>query len=640
MSSIGAEVKQHWQTAAPGIMALVAQNSQDNDDDEITLFNHSERSAFKKFRPLLSSTIIRANYHPLNVDYNENPVICSESQQPSLDPPENYLTSEKTHFCPILSNGHMFTIENKWDEIQWERSSDGGLMYKNRRYKIWNNSKKLPNIENDIDIVEMENDSSELVLKYILRENDKGCQANESDFIKTKLSSSAAVISKNRSFLEINEDYCKQKIYDEYFKGINSDTSAESRNKWRYVNTNGDDSNDYSFFTVNRVKNNNNNNNNLTSQTFQDILLSSNSSSSSICTITSSSTYDVSESWRNARNENNIINSNNNLADSEYKQTCMHRLWEQCVVCAQMNEDPYADKSLPANRLMKDELQLDGDEIMNVIQNLYITSDYCEDDEEKEDCEEFDMNHVYMNMILDDSMDGTCTIEEDENKFYESNVDVRNTKNQKNHHHHHQKDVFNLENFDEITLTQWQWNKKSEKDKSDHENYLKLLNWIKTSLVKNNFNSNINNIDNNNTTADTNNNDCQNLNEVIHRPKNRKRRHSTCQNLLENKRYHSHEEGFTYHLNLDNSITPSFLEDNSTNLFFDAAKMLKINIEKILLIHADPCFADGSFTNDLLVKDSTTNYKDQIGGANYYRNILQQQHALIKQLDLSRPLTR
>lgn len=637
LSSIGAEMKQHWQTTSNNNNNSNNDNddAQDNNDVEVTLFNHhSEKSAFKKFRPIeLSSTIIRANYHPSNVDSSERTAVISSSEE--SEPSENYLTSEKTHFEPIIRDGHTFEIDNNWDEIEWERSSSGGIMYKNKRYKVWNN-KRLPNYENDIDLIEIEKDSSEFIIKYIVCENDKECQANESDFIKT--TATAATTGKNHSFVEINEDYCKRKIYDEYFKGVSDSTSAESRNKWRFVN-NSDDSNDYSFFTVNRVKNNqatsNNSNNNLSSQTFQDILLSSNSSSSSICTITSS--YDASESWRNVKVDGN------NMIDSEYnKQTqCMHRLWEQCLSCAQMNEDPYADKSLPANRLMKDELKLDGDEIMNVIQNLYITSDYCDDDEEKEDdCEEFDMNHVYMNMIMDDSMDGTCTLEEDENKFYEPNIDAKNQKNltssaivTNGHHHHHQNNVFNLENFDEITLTHWQWNKNPEKDKN-HEKYMKLLNWIRESLLTNNFNiNNYNSI----STADTNNNDCQNLNEV-HRPKNRKRRHSTCQNLLENKRYHTHEDGFTYHLNLDNSTPPSFLEDPANHFFIDAAKMLKVNIEKILLIHADPSF-NVNDSSGVLMKDSQ-HYKDQIDGANYYRNILQQQHALIKQLDLSRPLTR
>jgi hypothetical protein len=84
-------------------------------------------------------------------------------------------------------------------------------------------------------------------------------------------------------------------------------------------------------------------------------------------------------------------------------------------------------------------------------------------------------------------------------------------------------------------------------------------------------------------------------------------------------------------LNIDenpssSSLTPSLHDDQ---LFCDAAKMLKVHIEKILLFAAEPqCIT------------AMEAYKEQINDANYYRNILQQQHALIKHLDLSRPLTR
>ncbi|KAG5682718.1 hypothetical protein PVAND_012052 [Polypedilum vanderplanki] len=611
LSSIGAEIK-HWQNCNNNSCS----NSNKSNDTDVTLFNHSKRSAFKKFRPLLSSTIIRANYHPLNKSHSERTVIVDSMES------ENYLTSEKTHFPPIIRDGHTFVIDNNWDEIKYERSPSGeNLMYKNRRYKLWNNGKVLSD-GNDIDLMGIESDASEFTIKFMLSENDKEVQTNESDFIKP----TPPPLS-GKSFLEINEEYCKRKIYDEYFKS-SSEAFIGNKNKWRYIN-NAEDSNDYSFFSVNRVKENSNTLNPPTA--FHNILLSSNSSSSSICTITSSydaSTIDQFESWRN----NVKFNDNSERVETDYKQICMHRLWEQCVTCSKNNEDMHLEKPLPASRLMKDELQLDGDEIMNVIQNLYITSDYCEDDEEKDDnCDDFDdMNHVYMNMILDDSMDGTCTLE-DENKFYEPTVDVKNQKNfVESHHHHHQKaDLLNLENFDDITLTkmQWQLDKKQEMNK-DYEKYLKLLNWIKASLAANNSsNASEQTLAYN---ADKNNNNCQSLCEV-HRPKNRKRRHSTCQNFLENKRT-SIEDGFTYRLNLDNSLSPLStpappLSEDYSNLFFDAANMLKVNIEKILLISNPSCI-------------EIEQNKDSIEGANYYRNILQQQHALIKQLDLSRPLTR
>jgi hypothetical protein len=573
MKSIGAEMK-NWQ------------NENDDDEDDVSLFNHSDVSAFKRFRSFIPSTIIRASYHPMNTNVERKNVDVSAENE------ENLLTSEKTHFSPIMLDGHTFTIDNKWDAIKYERSVNGGLMHNNKLYQKWNNPNDFGDGKLDLDA--MEDEAKEFTIKFLVKdENEKACQTDMTDFLRAS----------NRSLLEINEEYCKRKIYDEYFKGVGEANNNNNNNKWRY-HLNADDSNDYSFFSVNRVKNSNNNN--LAPKTLQDILISSNSSSSSICTITSSS-YEASpavdpfESWRSMKVDG--------MMDADYKRACMHSLWEQCTTCTRNDYNAHEEKSIPANHLLKQELRMEGDEIMNVIQNLYITGDYCDDEEEKddEDCE--DMNHFYMDM-LDDSMDGTG-LPEDESKFYES-VDGQKTMDEKgkknlspNLLEQHQ-----LENFDEITMAklQWQWDKTRETEK-DQEKYLKLLKWIQTSLLKEEHAA----------AAADNNNNCQ-LSSEDRRPKNnnRKRRHSTCQQFMEKKTHRSVEHDFTYHLNLSQS--PNALIEENANLFVDAAKMLKVNIEKILLI-----------------ADDTS--KDE-NGANYYRNILQQQHALIKQMDLARPLTR
>jgi hypothetical protein len=577
MKSIGAEIK-NWQ-----------KSYEKDDENDISLFNHSNISAFKRFRPLIASTIIRASYHPNNVPQVDRPI----AELP--DDVDNLLTSERTHFSPIIRDGHTFVIDNNWDDIKWERSPSGGLMLNNKRYMEWNSSHSSSDenlLGNKIDLEAMEKDASEFSIKFIVKnENDKSCQTEFSDFIKAS----------NRGLLEINEEYCKRKLYDEYFKG-----HGETNNKWRYVN-NSDDSNDYSLFSVNRVKSDG------TTKALQDVLVSSNSSSSSICTITSSfdvSAIDPYESWRGIKTDNVGI------LDKDFKHVCMHSLWEQCSSCARNVNDPNGVKSIPANNLLKDELRMDGDEIMSVIQNLYITGDYCEDEEkDDDDCE--DMNHFYMDM-LDDSMEGSGS--EEENKFYETTKDMKEgDKNDKkstpNFFEQQQRDeFFHLENFNDITMAkmEWQWHKKHETEK-EQEKYLKLLKWIQASFLKEEL-------------SDSNNN-CQKP-TADPRCTNRKRRHSTCQNFMENKttsRLQDHE--LTYHLNLSQSPgAGAFIEENS-NIFVDAAKMLKVNIEKILLL---PDQKNGS---------EIEHYKDE-SGANYYRNILQQQHALIKQMDLARPLTR
>lgn len=554
-----------------------------DDECDVSLFNHSDVSAFKRFRPLIVPSAIRANYHPMNMQQMERTLI-----DPSEDS-ENLLTSEKTHFSPIIRDGHTFVIDDHLDEVKWERSPSGLMVHENQRYMQWKNSHLMHDYnlhrQNKIDLNAMENEASDFTIKFVVKdENEKGCQTDINDFIR----------SSNRTLMEINEEYCKRKIYDEYFKGI-----SESNNKWRYhVNT--EDSNDYSFFSVNRVKESVPAG---SAKTLQDILISSNSSSSSICTITSSS-YETSavdpfESWRSIKVDNG------GMLDSNYKHACMHSLWEQCITCTRNDYDSYEEKSIPANRLLKDELRMDGDEIMSVIQNLYITGDYCDDEEKDEDdCE--DMNHFYMDM-LDDSMDA------EESKFYEAEENAVAEKGKKIFtpdmfdQQQQRGELLHLENFDEITMAkmQWQWDKNRETEK-DQEKYHKLLKWIQASLSKEDH-------------ADNNNN--SQLSNEDHRPKNRKRRHSTCQNFMEKKTTRSQDLDFDY-LNLSHSPTGAALIEENSNVFADAAKMLKVNIEKILLI-TDPA--------DL--------YKDE-NGANYYRNILQQQHALIKQMDLARPLTR
>lgn len=564
MKSIGAEMK-NWQKSCVK-----------DDEGDVSLFNHSEVSAFKRFRPFITTSIIRANYHPSNMQQMERSLIESS------DDSENLLTSEKTHFTPIIRDGHTFVIDNNWDEIKWERSASGSLTLNNKRYMKWKKSHHV-NEEvlacDSIDLEAMEDDASDFTIKFLVKdENDKGCQTEINDLLHAS----------NRNLIEINEEYCKRRIYDEYFKGI-----SETNNKWRY-NNNAEDSNDYSFFSVNRVKNTE------PVKTLQDMLFSSNSSSSSICTITSSS-YETSvadpfESWRSIKVDNG------GMLDSDYKYTCNHSLWEQCTTCMRNNHDPYEEKSIPANRLLKDELRMDGDEIMNVIQNLYI-GDYCDDeekDEEDECCE--DMNHFYMDM-LDDSMDA-----EEESKFYEAECH-KNDEMAKKIFTPNLFEQQQLENFDDITMAkmQWQWDKTRD---SDQEKYLKILKLIQSSLLKDDEHDS--------------NNNCQMLSEE-RRVKNRKRRHSTCQNFMEKKTSRG-DLDITY-LNLSHSPTASALIEENANLFVDAAKMLKVNIEKILLI------------SDAGIGSELEHSKDE-NGANYYRNILQQQHALIKQMDLARPLTR
>lgn len=99
MKTIGAEMK-HWYR--PSLLTAT-----------VSLFNHSDVSAFKRVQPSMVPSIIRANYHP-----KMNPP--KKVIRPIIDHvenPEDMLTIEETHFTPLLPDGHYFYVDNRWEEI-------------------------------------------------------------------------------------------------------------------------------------------------------------------------------------------------------------------------------------------------------------------------------------------------------------------------------------------------------------------------------------------------------------------------------------------------------------------------------------------------------------------------------------------
>ncbi|CAO1392428.1 unnamed protein product [Diamesa serratosioi] len=653
--------------------------------DDASQFNHSnEMSGFRRFLSLSASAtseIVCANYHPVNnpqlqqQTLQQHPTKLGNTQTISVSEPEDLMLSATTHFSPIkptYRDGYTFFIDSNYDKIHYERSESGSYYWNSKRVMKYKVRKVQPNREmtygrdmgfsnnyNDIDLDAMEMEAKEFTLKFLVSENDKGCQTDTKEILMTTSSCNRLV--------DFTEDYCKKKIYDEYFKSVN-DTS-----KWRYygnicgglqVNTNSNNNNNMaintnndncSYFSVNRNKSGQNSDNELyataagtANKTFSDILMSSNSSSSSICTITSHDTLaiDPFESWR--RVETNTCDALNYNSSNNNINNCQHSLWEQCSLCTRNDHhDPYyGEKSIPANRLLKDELQLDGEEIMTVIQNLYITSDYCDDGEdEKEDTyNNYRTTQAYTDfmMMLDDSMEGGVH----ENKFYEQHqsqsmygkgVIISPTANifaapQSD------EQLLQLEKFDEITLARMQWPEmcgsvaSGIKDAKHHdhqqaEKYFELFKLFQESMVKEPDDPNNNN----------NNNNSYYQQDEENRPKvGRKRRHSTCHSLMEQKSYsfhtqhehqHQHEPLYTFQSDLAHDAG-ALIEENA-NFFLDAAsKMLKIDLEKIILCNDND--------NNQEIED----YDKDVNGANYYRNILQQQQALLKQMDLGRPLTR
>jgi hypothetical protein len=267
-------------------------------------------------------------------------------------------------------------------------------------------------------------------------------------------------------------------------------------------------------------------------------------------------------------------------------------------------------KSIPANRMLKDELRSDGEEIMSVIEKLYITRDFCDVEEEKNNDDDLDsLDHFYADMC-DDSMDG---VGEEEPKFYEGDAkpdDLEPRTFPPSMFEQQQRDeLLQLENFDEITMAQlqYQWERTREMER-DYDRYAAFMKLVRMKSMEANV-------------PDSNNN-CQ-TSRVESKAKNRKRRHSTCQNFMDIKTSRSQDMDFAY---MSHSPTvAALIEDNA--VFVDA-KMLKVNLEelsrKILLIADQP--------------NGNAIVSNRDAADNHYRKILQ--HALIKQMDLARPLTR
>lgn len=418
-------------STATAAAAAVVEGEQEN---EISLFNHSDASVFKRFKPNIKPTVIRANYHPINNTKSDHALMDS-----SFDG-ENLLTSERTHFSPIICDGHNFAINNDWNVIKWERSPSGALLHNNKKYMKWN----LPTVSDDdpcmIDLIAMENESScELSIKFMVKtENDKGCQTDMNDFIRIG----------SRGLMEINEKYLKRDVFTEYgYMGFSDN------NMWHYHQ---EDSNDYSVA----------------------------GGKSPI-----ESFSDPYETWQNLKSD-------------------------------MLNNDHL--------RMMKDELRVDCDEIMSVIQNLYITGDACDDDEADIQDDFEDMNHFYTDM-LDESIDAF-----DDYKFYDGGSKV------KMEDERFTPNLIEEQQFEDFSdITRWSC---SEDFTKDQEKYLNLLKWIQTTIFKESG-------------SDSNNN----MQQEDHRKSNRKRRHSTCQNYL-------------------SSPPKALIED------VDSAKLLKVNIERSLFM--------------------------------------------------------
>lgn len=264
---------------------------------------------------------------------------------------EDLLTSERSRFRPIkqtYADGYTFDISDELDEIDYERSASGTLYHESEVYREYYVYDEEGNGGSrcGVDKSMCATNDSEFVLKYCVRQNDKCCQTED-------MPPSDSASPPNVSTLLAKANKMLQ------FNSFNSDDNASMENQMVYFRNTA--MNQSQFISVQQLRE-------------SSINTDSMDQMDQIADISQDSYINL-DGWSLAENRKRCNNNNN-----------AHSLWEHCAACS---TDVV---SMPANRLLKDELSIEADEIMSdlkYMQNLYIGSDW-EDDNDSDtmvDCE-------------------------------------------------------------------------------------------------------------------------------------------------------------------------------------------------------------------------------------------------------------
>lgn len=303
----------------------------------VTLSNHSKHSRFvsvpitlysqKDHRPsVVSSELPNNNSGNNNIMETDTLKIKTQKYPRCMQTPnaeeENLLTSERTHFRPIKQtycDGYTFEIPSNLDEINLTRSESGSMYLDSEKYMEYNAN---DNVTSSCDCSE-DVSKNEFILKFKIKQNEIACQTDEQFIIA------------NRSVNMFNSNL--QRIGD-YRSLTPSDIDMEHEIVSCFNDRNGIATgiNEELFKKKDLICKTGNN-------------------------------LDMDE-WIIHTENKKCVNTN----------STWHKLWAHCLECKCECEVV----SMPANRLLKDELCADGDEIMShlkYMQNLYIGSDW-EDD--------------------------------------------------------------------------------------------------------------------------------------------------------------------------------------------------------------------------------------------------------------------
>lgn len=274
---------------------------------------------------------------------------------------EDLLTSERTRFRPIrqtYADGYAFKVNSELDHINYERSASGTMLYDSEVYREYYSYDEDDNAGGRSDgSAGAQQANGDFVLKYAIRQNDMACQTDDIP-PKTFGTLHSSLMQTNRL-----------------------QTFGGAALGHPMINFNSSIANQPQFVSLRRSTDDNDLDNDSMDQM-----------------IDIKDCYANLKGWSMADTARCCNNNNNN--------NNAHALWEHCSSCS---NDMV---SMPANRLLKDELSADGDEIMSdlkFLQDLYIGSDWEDADdadmvvEYDDDCDDRQLLQYESNSTATDS---------------------------------------------------------------------------------------------------------------------------------------------------------------------------------------------------------------------------------------------
>ncbi|XP_059619284.1 uncharacterized protein LOC132263513 isoform X2 [Phlebotomus argentipes] len=295
----------------------------EDEDAKVTLMNHSMDSCFAVVKKSHRTPQFRGQQGKFKG------FIGSTSTSTVIGDNENLLTSDRTHFRPIKQtfvDGFIFDIPCTPDNIRYERTDTGSMYFDSERYMEYL-AKEMADEGDDGEVEERKNEN--FTLKFCVRQIEKCCQTEE-----RLLCLSAKMYSEPVGFGARYQD-------TEEDSDVDMMPDVFTRAQMFRFEDGGENCDDLDLFRASSFH-------------YQP----PNTCFGGEC-------LDL-DNWTMAEMKKNCVDNNNS-----------HTLWGHCTTCNN------STMSLPANRMLRDELYADGEEILSdlrYMQDLYIG----EADEESE----------------------------------------------------------------------------------------------------------------------------------------------------------------------------------------------------------------------------------------------------------------